>query len=150
MRPRCTTHDPSGTGGDEPVVAGPSHAAAIVRASSPPAAGPALVALLCDRSHQLLLALAVEGAPAAALPRVVDFVLGVAEPGGVRSIVLAIVRERLGSYLPRRDAEGLSGLAPRCEAAGVDLLDVLLVGPRGWRSVYDLAAGPGGEDTGPP
>lgn len=146
MRPRCTTHGPAEP---EPVVAGPSHAAAIVRASAPPAHGPALVALLCDHSRQLLLALAVEGAPPAALPPVVDFVLGVAEPAGVRTIVLAIVQERLGAYLPKRDAQGLRGLASRCGEGGVDLLDVLLVGPRGWRSVYDLAGWPGEEDTSP-
>jgi len=144
VRPRCTSHGP---GGPEPVVAGPSHAAAIVRATSPPAQGPALVALLCDRSHQLLLALAVDGALPAAMPQVVDFVLSVAQPAGVKGIVLAAVRERLGGYLPRRDTEGLRGLAGRCSAGGVDLLDVLLVGPRGWRSVYDLAGGPGEEDT---
>jgi hypothetical protein len=123
-------------------VAGPSHAAAIVRASSPPAEGPALVALLCDRSHRLLLALTVEGAPPTALPRVVDFVLGVAEPAGVQGIVLAIVRERLGGYLPKPHTQALAGLASRCQTSGIDLLDVLLVGPRGWRSLHDLARAP--------
>lgn len=139
MRPRCTSH---GSDGPEPVVAGPSDAATIVRASSPPAQGPALVALLCDRAHQLLLALVVDGAPPTALPRVVDFVLGVAEPAGVHSVVLAIVRERMGSYLPKPHARALAGIADRCEASGVHLLDVLLVGPRGWRSLHDLARAP--------
>ncbi len=124
-------------------MAGPSHAAAIVRASSPPAEGPALVALLCDRSHRLLLALAVDGAPPTALPRVVDFVVGVAEPAGVHGIVLAIVRERLGGYLPKPHAQALAGLASRCQTSGIELLDVLLVGPRGWRSLHDLARAPG-------
>jgi hypothetical protein len=146
VRPRCTSH---GSDHEEPIVAGPSHAAAIVRASSPPTAGPALVALLCDPSHRLLIALAVDGATPAALPRVVDFVLGVAEPAGVAGIVLAAVQQRLGAYLPKREAEGVAGLAGRCQDAGVDLLDVLVVGPRGWRSVYDLARSPSGGETPP-
>ncbi|MDQ4097465.1 MAG: hypothetical protein M3144_06320 [Actinomycetota bacterium] len=100
--------------------------------------------LLCDADHRLLLAVTVDGASATAVPRVVDLVLAVAESAGVTGIVVGISRERLGQYLPKPDAAALAGLEDRCAAAGVNLLDVLLVGPRGWRSVRDLAAGPPG------
>ena len=146
MRHRCTTH---GSDGPEPIVAGPSHAAAIIRASAPPAEGPAVVVLLCDPSHKLLLAITVEGAPPAGASRVVDLVLAVAEPAGVSGIVIGIVQPRLGQYVPKPDVAALAGLADRCAAGGVDLLEMLLVGPRGWRSVHHLAAAPGEGEDGP-
>ncbi len=149
MRHRCTQHD-----GPEPVdpgpdlvLAGPAHAAAAIRLSAPPAEGPAIVVLLCDGEHRLLLAMAVEGAPPTGVRGVVDVVLGVAGPAGVTGIVVGIVRERLGQYVPKPDEAAVRGLAGHCAAQGVDLLDLLLVGPRGWRSLYHLAQAPGeGED----
>ena len=144
MRHRCTSH---GSAGPEPVLSGPDHAASAIRLSAPPAAGPAVVVLLCDAGHRILLAVTVDGATASAVPRVVDLVLAVASSAGVTEIVVGIVRERLGQYLPKPDAAALAGLEPRCAAAGVNLLDLLVVGPRGWRSVRHLAAAPeGGED----
>jgi hypothetical protein len=105
------------------------------------------VVLLCDAERRILLAVTVDAAPPTAVPRVVDLVLAVSSSAGVRGIVVGIVRERLGQYLPKPDAAALAGLEPRCAAAGVDLLDVLMVGPRGWRSLRHLAVGPtGGED----
>jgi hypothetical protein len=81
------------------------------------------------------------------VPRVVDLVLAVSSSAGVSGIVVGIVRERLGQYLPKPDAAALAGLEQRCVSRGVSLLDVLVVGPRGWRSVRHLAAEPaGGED----
>jgi hypothetical protein len=128
-------------------LSGPAHAAAVTRASAPPAEGPAVVALLCDVDHRLILAITVDGAPPSAVPNLVDLVLGVAEPAGVRSLVVSIVRERLGQYLPKPEEAVLAGLVARCARAGVNLLDVLLVGPRGWRSVRHLAGGiEAGED----
>lgn len=143
MRPRCNDHDPDSS---EPILAGPAHAAAAIRLSAPPAHGRAIVVLLCDPSHRLILAIAVENAPPSSAGQVIDLVLAVAETGGIAGIVVGIVQERLGP-LPIRQATTLHGLAARCRAAGVDLLDVLLVGPRGFRSVQYLAAAPGeGED----
>ena len=147
MRSRCTSHgsDPS-----EPILSGPDHAASAIRLSAPPAAGPAVVVLLCNAEHRLLLAITVDGAGATAVPRVVHLVLAVAESAGVAGIVVGIVRERLGQYLPKPDAAALEGLEALCAAAGVSLLDVLLVGPRGWRSVRHLAASSAaGEDDDP-
>lgn len=144
MRHRCTSH---GSGGSEPVLSGPDHAASAIRLSAPPAAGPAVVVLLCDSARHILLAVTVDGATATAVPRVVDLVLTVSSSAGVSGIVVGIVRERLGQYLPKPEAAALAGLEPRCAAAGVTLLELLVVGPRGWRSVRHLAAGPpGGED----
>lgn len=141
MRSRCTTH---GSGDSEPILAGPAHAVSAIRLSAPPAEGPALVVLLCDHDHRLLLAITVEGAPVSGARQVVDLVLSVSESAGVTGIVVGIVRERLGRYLSKPEVAGLQGLTARCDAAGVDLLDVLLVGPRGWRSIYDLADEPSG------
>ncbi len=139
MSHRCTSHgsDPSG-----PVLSGPAHAASAIRLSAPPAEGPAVVVLLLDSDHRLLLAITVDGAPPTAVPRVVDLVLAVAQSAGVAAIVVGIVRERLGQYLTKADTAALGGLEGRCTAEGVSLLDVLLVGPRGWRSVRPLASGP--------
>ena len=137
MGDRRTSHgsDPS-----EPVLSGPDQAARVVRLSAPPAQGPAVVVLLLDARHRLLLTITVDGAPPAGAARAVDLVLAIAQPAGVAGVVVGIVRERLGQYLPKGDAAALAGMAERCAAAGVDLLDVLLVGPRGWRSVRHLAA----------
>lgn len=146
MRPRCGSH---GSGGSEPVLAGPAHAVSIIRASTGPSRAPGLVVLLCDADHHLLLAITAEGAPPSAAPRVVDLVLAVAETAGVAGIVVGVVRERLGQYLPKPDVAALHGLAARCEAGGVALLDLLLVGPRGWRSLYDLAAVRPEDEDGP-
>lgn len=140
MRQRCSTHDP-GSDASEPILAGPAHAAAAIRLSSPPAEGPSVVVLLCDRDQRLLVAMTVEGAPASGVRPAVDVVLGVAPSAGVAGIVVGIVQERLGNYLPKPDVASLRGLVARCAAAGVDLLDLLLVGPRGWRSLYSLAEG---------
>lgn len=143
MRPRCNDHDSERP---EPILAGPAHAAAAVRLSVPPAEGPAVVALLCDASHRLLLSIAVEAATPSRVPPIVDLVLAVAGPGGIRGLVIGIVQPRLGP-LPIRQASALGGLAARCTGAGVALLDILLVGPRGFRSVQYLAgAGGSGED----
>lgn len=142
MRPRCNNHDPDSS---EPILAGPAHAAAAVRLSAPPADGRAVVVLLCDSLHRLILAIAVEDAPPSSVRQVVELVLAVAEPGGVTAIVVGIVQPRLGP-LPVRQAAALAGVADRCAAAGVDLLDVLLVGPRGFRSVHYLAAAPGEDE----
>ena len=144
MRPRCTTHGP---GPSDPVLTGPSHAAAAIRLSAPPSDGPAVVLLLCDADHRLLLAIVVEGASAGGVPSVVNLAMEVAEPAGVAGIVVGIVQERLGQYVPKPEAAALAGLADRCAARGIHLLDLLLVGPRGWKSVHHLAAAPaGGED----
>ena len=145
MRHRCTTHgsDPS-----EPVLRGPSHAAAAIRLSSPPSDGPAVVMLLCDPSHRVVLAVVVDGATAESVPQAVGLALEVAEPAGVGGIVIGIVRERLGQYLPKPEAAALAGLVDRCTGRGVALLDVLMVGPRGWKSVHHLAAAPGEGDHG--
>ena len=144
MRSRCTSHGP---GPSEPVLTGPAQAAAAIRLSSPPADGPAVVLLLCDADHRLVLAVVVDGASAAGVPSVVNLALAVAEPAGVAGIVIGIVQERLGQYLPKPEVAALAGLADRCTSRGVALLDLLLVGPRAWRSVHHLAAGPrGGED----
>jgi len=142
VRHRCSSH---GSGSSsEPVLSGPSHAAAAIRLSSPPSDGPAVVLLLCDADHRLLLAVVVDGASAAGVPAVVNLALEVADPAGVAGIVVGIVQERLGQYLPKPDVAMLAGLADRCGARGVALLDLLLVGPRGWKSVHHLAGGPGG------
>ena len=146
MRHRCTTHE-SGSGPSEPILAGPAHAASAIRLSSPPVEGPAVVVLLCDRDHRLLLAMTVDGAPPSGVRPAVDVVLAVAPSAGIAGIVVGIVQERLGQYVPKPEAAALRGLVDRCAAAGVDLLDLLLVGPRGWRSLYHLAEAPeGGED----
>ncbi|MEW6153503.1 MAG: hypothetical protein AB1673_05885 [Actinomycetota bacterium] len=145
MRHRCTTHGP---GSSEPVLQGPAGAVAAIRLSSPPAAGPAVVMLMCDSSHRLLLSVVADGATAAAVPSLVTLALEVAAPAGVSGIVLGVVRERLGSYLPRPEVAALRGVGARCAAGGVDLLDLLMVGPRGWRSVHHLAGGGEGDDHG--
>ncbi len=146
MRHRCTTHA-SGSDDSEPILAGPAHAASAIRLSAPPVEGPAVVVLLCDRDHRLLLAMTVEGAPPSGVRPTVDVVLGVAASAGVTGIVVGIVQERLGQYVPKPEAATLAGLVDRCAAHGVDLLDLLLVGPRGWRSLYHLAEAPEeGED----
>lgn len=143
MRPRCNDHDPDSSA---PILAGPAHAAAAIRLSAPPAHGRAIVVLLCDPSHRLILAIALENAFPSSAAQVVDLVLAVAETGGVSGIIIGIVQERLGP-LPVRQAVALAGLEARCRGGGVDLLDVLLVGPRGFRSIHYLAAAPGeGED----
>ncbi len=143
MRSRCQNHS---SGSSQPVVASPADAAAVIRLSAPPAEGSSVVVLLCDADHRLILAITVDGASASAVPRVVDLVLQVAEPGGVAGIVIGLVRPRL-ERLNRVDAKALGGLLNRCHAGGLALLDVLLVGPRGWRSLLHLAALPGeGED----
>jgi hypothetical protein len=141
VRHRCTSH---GSGSSDPILSGPDHAASAIRLSAPPAAGPAVVVLLCDADHRLLLAVTVDGAPPTAVPRVVDLVLAVSRSAGVSGIVVGMVRERLGQYLPKPDAASLAGLEARCAAVDVNLLDVLLVGPRAWRSVRHLAAAPPG------
>jgi hypothetical protein len=116
--------------------------------SAPPSDGPAVVLLLCDPSHRLLLAVVVDGATAGGVPSVVNLALEVAEPAGVAGIVVGIVQQRLGQYLPKPDVASLAGLADRCSGRGVALLDLLLVGPRGWKSVHHLAAAPGGDEDG--
>jgi hypothetical protein len=143
VRHRCATHS---SGPSEPVLSSPDEAAAVTRLSAPPSDGPAVVALLCDADHRLILAITLDGAPATAAPRVVDLVLQVAESGGVAGIVLGIVKPRLERLAPV-EASALGGLLTRCQAAGVVLLDVLLVGPRAWRSLRHLAGLPReGED----
>jgi len=148
VRHRCTSHGPGfGPGGSEPILAGPAHAASAIRLSSPPAEGRSVVILLCDRDHRLLLAMTVDGAPPSGVRPAVDVVLAVAPSAGIAGIVVGIVQERLGQYLPKPEAASLRGLVDHCAASGVDLLDLLLVGPRGWRSLYHLAEEPGeGED----
>ena len=90
---------------------------------------------------------AVEGAPPSGVRGAVDVVLGVAAEAGVVGIVVGIVRERLGQYVPKPEEAALRGLVLHCAARGVDLLELLLVGPRSWRSLYHLAEGPvEGED----
>lgn len=137
-----------GSRGGEPVLTGPADAVAAIRLSAPPAEGPAIVVLLCDRDHRLLLAVVVEGAGAEAVRSIIDLVAAVADPAGVAAIIVGIVRDRLGGFLPKREGDGLRGVVTRCEAAGVEMLDVVLVGPRGWRSVFDLAVRPEGDEDG--
>ena len=129
-----------------PVLAGPSDAAAVVRLSVGSAHKQAVVLLLCDPEHRLLLAITVEGAPVTGVSRALDLVLQVADSGGIAGVVVGIVRGR-GGRLSRAEEASLAGLLTRCDGAGVDLLDVLVVGKRGYRSVWHLAeATVGGED----
>jgi hypothetical protein len=91
-------------------LSGPDHAAAVIRLSAPPAQGPAIVVLLCDAEHRLLLSVTVDGAPPTSVRRIVDLVLAVAQSGGVAGIVIGIVRERWGSTCPSR-------MSPLCRAS---------------------------------
>lgn len=137
-----------GSRGGEPVLTGPADAVAAIRLSAPPAEGPAVVVLLCDRDHRLVVAVVVEGAGAEAVRSIIDLVVAVADPAGVAGVIVGIVRDRLGSFLPKREGDRLRGIVSRCEAAGVDVLDIVLVGPRAWRSVFDLAVRPEGDEDG--
>lgn len=147
MPHRCRPRPPAGA--DRPLVAGPDEAARLIRLAVDPPAGPALALLLCDAGHGLVLALAIDGATAGAVGRAVDLVAGVARPGGVEGVVVGIVRPR-GTRLDPAQAAGLSGVADRCSAAGVALLDLLVVGPRQWRSVRALAGAGGAREDGWP
>lgn len=147
MRLRCNRRPPAGA--DRPLVRGPHQAAQLIRLAAPPAAGPAVALLLCDRDHRLLLAVVVEGATAGAVGRALSLVAGVASPTGVAGVVVGIVRSR-GSRLGARQSAGLAGAAEGCARAGVALLDVLVVWEAGWRSVTDLAAGGAGSEDGRP
>lgn len=129
-----------------PVLSGPSDAADVVRLSVSPHDQQAIVLLLCGPDHRLLLAVTVDGAPVTGVRRAVDLVLQVAESGGIAGLVIGLVRRR-GGRLSGAELESLAGLVRRCDRAGVDLLDVLVVGRRHWRSLWDLADLPGeGED----
>ncbi|MDQ3978766.1 MAG: hypothetical protein M3314_04340 [Actinomycetota bacterium] len=129
-----------------PVLSGPSDAARIVRLSVSPDDQQAIVLLLCGPDHRLLLAVTVAGAPISGVRRAVDLVLQVAESGGITGLVIGLVRRR-GGRLSGEELAALAGLVHRCDQAGVDLLDVLVVGRRHWRSVWNLADLPAeGED----
>ena len=133
-----------------PVLSGPSDAAAVVRLSVAPAHHQAIVLLLCDAEHRLLLAITVEGAAVTGVGRAVDVVLQVADSGGVAGLVVGIVRGGRGGRLTKAEESSLAGLLARCDGAGVDLLDVLVVGRRGHRSLWHLAEAPAeGEDGDP-
>ena len=135
--------------GSGPVLSGPSEAARVIRLSVAREEKRAIVLLLCGARHELLLAVTVDGAPVSALRQAVGLVLQVAESGGVAGLVVGLVRHT-GGRLSSADASALRGLVARCEAAGVDLLDVLVVGHRRWRSLWDLAELPAeGEDGDP-
>ena len=129
-----------------PVLAGPSDAARVVRLSVSPHDRQAIVLLLCGPDHRLVLAIVVEGAGVTSVRNAVDLVLEVAEPGGITGLVVGIVRSR-GGRLSKAEVGSLAGLVSRCDAGGVDLLDVLIVGRRHWRSIWNLAEAPAeGED----
>ncbi|MCA1691785.1 MAG: hypothetical protein LC733_06135 [Actinobacteria bacterium] len=129
-----------------PLLAGPADAAAAVRLSMPPGEEHGVVLLLCGPDHRLLLAVAVDRAPITGVGRAVDLVLQVADPGGITGLVIGIVRPH-GGPLSGAEERSLAGLVARCGAAGVDLLDVLVVGRRRWRSLWHLAEAPAeGED----
>ncbi len=130
----------------DPVLSGPSAAARVIRLSVSPPGRQAIVLLLCGPDHRLLLAVSVDGAPITGVRRAVDLVLQVAEPGGITGLVIGLVRGR-GGPLSGPKLASLAGLVERCDRGGVDLLDVLVVGPNHWRSLWDLADVPGeGED----
>lgn len=147
MNPQCSSHR---AGGEvSPVLRSPDEAARVLRLVAPPTHGPALALLLCDAEHRLLMTVVVDGATANGVGRCLDLVLGVAGPAGVVGLVVGIVRPRGGRMAAEQEA-ALSGVADRCTRAEVDLLDVLVVWPGGWRSVWGLAAGPGGQEDGSP
>lgn len=142
----CNSHSFEEEAG--PVLSGPSDAARVVRLSVPPDGTQAIVLLLCGPDHRLLLAVAVEGASVLGVRRAVDLVLQVADSGGIAALVVGVVR-RHGGPLSRAERAELAGLVRRCEEAGVDLLDVLVVGRRSWRSLWDLADRPAEGEHGP-
>ncbi len=121
-----------------PILSGPSEAARIVRLSVSPHERQALVLLVCGPDHRLLLAITVDGASVPAVRPAVDLVLQVSESGGITGLVVGIIRRR-GGRLSKADISSLRGLVRRCDEGGVDLLDVLVVGRRHWRSLWDLA-----------
>lgn len=117
-----------------PLLDGAGHAAAAIRLSAPPRDGRAVVALLGDGERRILLAIAVEDVPPTSVPQVVDLVLAVAGAGKVATLVVGIVDERL-PHPPRDVLEALRSLPALCAASEVELLGVLAVGPRGYRSL---------------
>jgi hypothetical protein len=132
-----------------PILSGPSDAAKVVRLSASPDVPEAIVLVLCGPDHRVQLTIVVDGAPLAGVRQAIDLVLQVAEPAGVTGLVVGLVRHR-GGRLSRADEWALAGLVARCDAAGVDLLDLLVVGRRGWRSLWHLADVPEeGEDHEP-
>ena len=131
-----------------PVLSAPSDAARVVRLSVSPLDRQAIVLLLCGPDHRVLLAITVEGAAVISVRPAVDLVLQVAESGGIAALVVGFVRPHGGPF-SRAERAALAGLVRRCENAGVDLLDVLVVGRRRWRSVWDLADRPDEGEHGP-
>jgi hypothetical protein len=129
-----------------PVLSGPSDAAHVVRLSVSRQERQAVVLLLCGPDHRLLLTVVIDGAPLTGAARAVELALHVADSAGITGLVVGIVRGR-GGRLSRAEVGSLAGLVARCDAAGVDLLDVLVVGRRHWRSLWHLADLPAeGED----
>lgn len=146
MDPRCRNHRSNGE--VLPLLASPADAAEAIRLTAPPEEGAAHVVLLCDAEHRLVVAVVVPSGSPSALDHCADLVAEVADPVGVSSVVVGVVRRRHSPVGPRQVA-ALVRLAQRCREVGVDLVDVIAVWPRGWQSVWHLAAGPGDRDHGP-
>lgn len=136
MLAACNNHRRPEVAG--PVLSGPSDAAKVVRLSATPDVDDAVVLVLCGPDHRVVLTVVVDGATVAGVRAAIDLVLQVADTAGVTGLVVGIVRHR-GGRLSRADEWALAGLVARCDAAGVDLLDLLVVGRRGWRSLWHLA-----------
>ena len=97
-----------------------------------------IAVLLLDAEHRIVLA-DFERANVADAPLVLDTYLDIAADGPRSGLVLALMGPAADAFPAHDELILLEQLWRQCDGGNVDLLDVLIVRGREWRSVAELA-----------
>jgi hypothetical protein len=133
MRTNCSRRQ-----APNPLLLSSEDAVAALRWSVGPRAGDALCVLLCAEGPLVVNAVVVDDVSSPRLPKLIDVVLEAVAGTDVEALVVGVLRG--GSAVPTLDdLDAAADAVQACRDAGVQLVDVLLVGARGWRSLGELA-----------
>ncbi|MDQ3898080.1 MAG: hypothetical protein M3326_12720 [Actinomycetota bacterium] len=121
-----------------PRLEGPDDAVDALRLSAGDPEQESVVVLLCDGERRVVFAVDFAGAPAAVAPDVVDCVLAALVRGRSHKLVVGLFRgPGRSTSLDASDVRAVDDILAACDGAEVDLLDVVVVRGRRWRSALD-------------
>ena len=138
MRKRCSRTDMLSVELVGPRLEGPDDAVDALRLSAGDAEHETIVVLVCDGERRIVVALDFPGAPAAVAPDVVGCVLAGLVGGRRHKLVVGLFRgARRSTALDASVVQAVDDLLAACDDAAVEVLDVLVVSGRRWRSALD-------------
>ena len=137
MRSACRRADREVVELVSPRLCSSEDAVAALRLSAGTPEGQSVVVLVCDDDQEIVLAVDFAGAGAWETADAVGIVVEAISGRGAMALVVGILVEGLSAELDDDELYAIGEVARICGAAGISLLDVIVVADDEWRSVAE-------------